>query len=58
MDDVSYRRIGGMAGIAAMVLIIAGFFLPGAPPKADDPVTRVHQLPRRQARARSSRGPS
>ena len=39
MDDVSYRRIGGIAGIAAMVLIIAGFFLPGAPPKADDPVT-------------------
>ena len=39
MDDASYRRIGGIAGIAATVLIITGFFLPGAPPKADDAVT-------------------
>ena len=39
MNDANYRRLGAMAGIAAMVLIVVGFFLPGAPPKADDPVT-------------------
>jgi hypothetical protein len=39
MSDANYRRLGAMAGIAAMVLIVVGFFLPGAPPKADDPVT-------------------
>jgi hypothetical protein len=39
MDDVSYRRLGGIAGIVAMVLLVVGFLLPGAPPKADDPAT-------------------
>jgi hypothetical protein len=39
MDDVSYRRLGGIAGIVGIVLILVGFFLPGAPPKADDSVS-------------------
>ena len=39
MNDANYERLGAIAGIAAMVLIIVGFFLPGAPPKADDAVS-------------------
>ena len=56
MDDVSYRRIGAIAGIAGMVLIVVGFLLPGAPPKADDPVTEFTELPGRQARREPARG--
>jgi hypothetical protein len=39
MDEVWYRRISAAAGIAAMILLVVGFLLPGAPPKADDSLT-------------------
>jgi hypothetical protein len=41
MTGVNYQRIGGAAGIAAMVLLTVGFALPGAPPKADDSLQEV-----------------
>ncbi|HYU61887.1 MAG TPA: hypothetical protein VEK39_14105 [Solirubrobacterales bacterium] len=41
MTGVSYRRIGGAAGIVAMVLLVVGFLLPGAPPKADDSLQEI-----------------
>lgn len=41
MNEFSYRRVGGAAGIIAMVLLAVGFTLPGAPPQAADSAQTV-----------------
>jgi TM2 domain-containing membrane protein YozV len=39
--DAKGRRWDATTGIVAMGLFIAGFLLPGTPPKADDPVPKI-----------------
>jgi hypothetical protein len=39
--DAKGRRLDAATGIVAMALFVVGFLLPGAPPKADDPVPKI-----------------
>src|SRR5438067_1314226 len=39
--DAKGRRVDAATGIVAMVLFVVGFLLPGAPPKADDPIQKI-----------------
>jgi hypothetical protein len=39
--DSKGRRVDAAMGIPAMALLVAGFLLPGAPPKADDTIQKI-----------------
>src|SRR5436309_7826061 len=35
------RRVGAVAGLVAVALLIVGFFIPGTPPKASDSAVKI-----------------
>src|SRR5215218_7847354 len=37
------RQLGGAAGIAFVIIALIALFLPGAPPKADDALSKVSE---------------